>query len=582
MAVNQAGSTIEYKVLINNVPYTMDSLVSLNSSCDVFDSGQPTVGGCRSAQMKVSIFLSDTTTPLNELVPKKSECKVLYRNADDDESEWIPKGTFYINKRSLNKSGLLSLETLDAMDKANPLMYTTEGQVDQWPKTDIEVVDYICDVLGVDLDEDTEDILVNEYEVQYPGFGDGGFTIRQVLGYIGAMYGGNWIISGTNKLKLLRLCDFPCTAAQVTHDIGDDFAEDFNELLQYPTITRVTIDVGTDEETGDPIYYTSGTNDGAELEFECPWGTQAMADTLLDELDGFVYRPYELTNVVIDPSFELWDGIECSGIYTGITSYTRYFDPLFTADISATGEQEMDDEYPYVTQDELKQKQTNAKTTASLIVQSNRILAEVRRATEQEEVTESNVTDVRAAINAEIEERLAAVNALDTRIATLELDETALTLGFTVAQKSLKADLYDGDTLLSTANADFDYASYDEAAGLAGDAEANAKGYTDGEIAPVREVVEEVTTYFSFSNVGLIIGKTNSDSSILLSNTELDFRTRNNDGTINKVAWMSGDMLYAHNARFVGEVGFKSESYTGGYYAFIPQSNGHLTLKWIG
>ena len=368
----------EYKLTVNGVEYGLDSLVSLQSSCDVFQGSAPIIGQCIASQMKASLYLPSTS------IPRRAECKVYVRlTLGSSVSEWIEQGTYYIDKRRYNKTtGVLTLETFDSMMKTDKLMYTTTGQQEFWPKIDIEVVQTIAeDFLGVELDSNTETYIDQEYEVQYPGFGDGGFTVRQVLGYVGAMYGGNWIIDDTNHLKLLPLATFPSSAGSVDHVISDDFAEDYEELIPFQTISRVTIDVGTDEQTGDPVYYTSGDDTEAEFEFECPWGTQDMADHLLSELSTFVYYPYILTNALINPAFELWDGLLTSGVYSGITCYTRYFDPdLFTADISATGEDEIDSEYPYISRSDLVNKQSTANTTAKLIVTNNAINVEVTEA----------------------------------------------------------------------------------------------------------------------------------------------------------------------------------------------------------
>ena len=377
----------EFKIRVNNIEYGHDVIVSLNSSADIFNNSAPIVGQCISSTLKASLYLP------NNSIPRRSECKVLVRLTDGSSfSEWLPKGTFYINKRSNAKNGVLTIEAYDAMMKTDKVMYTQSGQQDTWPKTDIEVLTIIAeDYLGVEIDSATESAISKEYEIQYPGYGDGGYTVRQVLGYIGAMYGGNWIIDDYNHLKLLQLKNLPHTIGQTDHFLGEDLSSEFSQLIQFQTISRVTVNVGTDESTGDPIYYTAGS-DGFEFIIECPWGTQNMADQLLSDLSTVVYYPYIIDEALINPAFELWDGIGCDGVYSSITAYTRYFDPLFTAAVSATGESELEDEYPYVSQDELKQKQTNADTVAKLIVTNNNITSEVQRATDSETTISTRVT----------------------------------------------------------------------------------------------------------------------------------------------------------------------------------------------
>ena len=57
--------------------------------------------------------------------------------------------------------------------------------------------------MGVELDSRTA--LNGSYQVEYPN----DYTMREVLGYIGAVNGGNWNITETGKLRLVRLNELP-------------------------------------------------------------------------------------------------------------------------------------------------------------------------------------------------------------------------------------------------------------------------------------------------------------------------------------------------------------------------------------
>ena len=73
--------------------------------------------------------------------------------------------------------------------------------------------------MGVSIDSRTMAIMTRNYQINYPGIvledgvpqysTDGAMSMRQVLGYIGAMYGGNWVITDENKLRLIVLGDIP-------------------------------------------------------------------------------------------------------------------------------------------------------------------------------------------------------------------------------------------------------------------------------------------------------------------------------------------------------------------------------------
>lgn len=462
----------DYKIVINGVEYGQDSLIELESECDIFSGSAPVVGQCISARMKASLYL-----PINS-IPRQSECKLYTRlTLGSLASEWIEQGTFFIDKRLHDRAGKLTLQTFDAMRKGDKRMYISDGEQEEWPKTDIDVVEIIAeDFLGVNIHPSVYDIVTNAYEVQYPGYGDGGYTAREVLGFIGAMYAGNWIIDDNNYLKLLTLDRFaqrksgtgvefdlnpqtgilhvvypenydgPTFSLDATNghifvsypedydgpefvllddgtivavayspdfEISDDLAENFESLIPFQKISRVTINVGTDETTGDPIYYTSGDDTEAEFTIECPWGTQAMCDAILTQLSSWIYLPYNLTNVVFDPCFELWDCIHVQedDLFTGITAYRRYFHPeLYSADISATGEDEIDSEYPYESAQQREIKRTTATTRARLIVNSNMIAAEVIRATNAESGLSDDIDDAKVELNENMSDMAAVIN----------------------------------------------------------------------------------------------------------------------------------------------------------------------------
>ena len=67
--------------------------------------------------------------------------------------------------------------------------------------------------------------------------------------------------------------------------------------------TKVVISVSDDVE------YSAGTDTGRTMTLVCPWGTQAMAETLLSRVRGFQYQPFTAYGAHLDPSVELGDGV---------------------------------------------------------------------------------------------------------------------------------------------------------------------------------------------------------------------------------------------------------------------------------
>lgn len=106
-------------------------------------------------------------------------------------------------------------------------------------------------------------------------------------------------------------------------------------------ITGVTLRV--DGETT----YTSGDDTGRVLEKDCPWGTQSMCDSILASVRGISYQPFQGTDGLLDPAAEVGDGITIGDVYSTLVQTDITFDGLYTADPSAPGSSEVEDEYPY-------------------------------------------------------------------------------------------------------------------------------------------------------------------------------------------------------------------------------------------
>ena len=98
----------------------------------------------------------------------------------------------------------------------------------------------------------------------------------------------------------------------------------------------------------DEHYYTAGDDAGRALEIDNPWATQEMANEVLSNLKGYVYRPFDAADAALDPAAELGDAVTVGGIYSVLAHSDQRFDAGFTADISAPGEKEVDHEYPYL------------------------------------------------------------------------------------------------------------------------------------------------------------------------------------------------------------------------------------------
>lgn len=153
--------------------------------------------------------------------------------------------------------------------------------------------------------------------------------------------------------------------------VGAAVLGDFAAPKAYTPWSRVTIRVSDEKE------YTAGDDTGRTLTTDNPFGSQQMAEDMLRRLRGGSYQPYSGTDALLDPAAELGDAVEIRGCYGGIYSRKRRLEKLYSADISAPSDEEIDHEYPYKSSQARSITRTNQETRANLQILADRILAEV-------------------------------------------------------------------------------------------------------------------------------------------------------------------------------------------------------------
>ena len=173
--------------------------------------------------------------------------------------------------------------------------------------------------------------------------------------------------------------------------------ESFDKSEQFDGFSKVVIIVS------DEIEYSSGDDTGRTLTLNCPWGTQEIADNILQSIKGFQYQPMTANGALVDPSAEIGDGISANGVYSGIYSLGIKFNSNFPSDISAPADEEIDEEFPYKSSLERTVERQNKEVRASLSIQADRITQEV---TERQ----NQVGELRATLNVQAQQIEAKVS----------------------------------------------------------------------------------------------------------------------------------------------------------------------------
>ena len=198
----------ERKINIAGTDYGEDTIVSLTTTGGLFADGTLSVGSAVSREINLSLWNVSTTIPrMAKLIP-------YYRLSNGTQtSEWIQKGVYYIDTRSVD-SGLLTIHGYDDMLKAEQIW--TPDQSLEFPMPMTQAANIIADIMGVEIDART--VLNSAYTVDYPA---NDYTLRDVLRYIAAAHGGNWIMSDAGELWLVGLNTLPPETNYLCDEDGD-------------------------------------------------------------------------------------------------------------------------------------------------------------------------------------------------------------------------------------------------------------------------------------------------------------------------------------------------------------------------
>ena len=318
----------------------------------LFSSQSFTIGSCVSREIEVKFVLGDAVIP--RMAKIQPEIRLV--NDNGDVSEWIPKGTFWLDTRELDKeTGIMTIRGYDAMLKGEAT-YIASGVVGDWPKTMTSVASEIAGLMGLTMD--SRNNLDSTYMMQLPT----DYSMREILGYIAAANAGNWIITDDGKLRLVRVDD---TVDSV--DLGLS-AKTYHIAEPYQEFSKVEIDLSETD------YVEAGDDTGRTLEIAIPVVSTTQAQTIaadvLDALDGFIYTPLTADGAILDPAMEIGDAVTLGTTTSVLATQTMRLDSLCASDITAPGEDELDHEYPYesVGQREIKRKISKIETTFTVAV----------------------------------------------------------------------------------------------------------------------------------------------------------------------------------------------------------------------
>lgn len=400
----------ENRLTIGGVIYDESQIVSLSTSEPLFAQDTVSIGGAVAREIDFAAFL-------DESVPKRAQIIHEVRlRLEDEVSEWLQKGVYYIDTRSRDPlTGVTTVHGFDAMLMAEQEWIPPAK--DKFPMDMKTAVELTAATLGLTIDPRTTFKTGDAYKVDYP-VADAdeseeqqakGLSIRQMWRWVAAAHGGNFIINDVGQLRLVPLNALPEETGYLVTEAGRPIT--FGGVRILLNANASGGDAGGDKvfvgnravqaegiPAMDPIgkivlkvdnnnAYVSGSDTGGlTLEADCAYGSKQMADDLLAQLQGYVYRPVQAEDALIDPAAELGDGITISGVYTVLAQKDTLWDLLSAADIGAPGSAELESEFRF-TSSAAEKFQYQLATTRSLIAKNSesvQILVERTDGVEQE------------------------------------------------------------------------------------------------------------------------------------------------------------------------------------------------------
>lgn len=202
----------------------------------------------------------------------------------------------------------------------------------------------------------------------------------------------------------------------------------FDKAEQFDGYSKVIVIVS------DEIEYSAGTETGRTLTLNCPWGTQEVANNILESIKGFQYQPMTAEDALVDPSIEIGDGISANGVYSGVYSLETKFNSNLPATVSAPADEELYEEHTYIPKTEREVTRKFLDFQSQFKIQDGKISAEV-------DERKSDTKSIRATLEVQAGQITAKVNKNDGSSSTFGWAlETASWRIFSGSSTVLKAD----------------------------------------------------------------------------------------------------------------------------------------------
>ena len=186
------------------------AIISMSTQKSIFTGSTPTVGNCIAGQITAEMM-----KPKGD-IPRRARLAPYVRLTNGKEySEWLPKGVFFIDHREYSGD---ENERMTVYGYDHIILTENEfpSSTHTWPRKDIDVVRDIANEIGTSLDSRTIKIINKGYLINYPV----GYSMREVLENIAAMYAGSFIMSDMGELLLVTMFGIPKETSHLIDNVG--------------------------------------------------------------------------------------------------------------------------------------------------------------------------------------------------------------------------------------------------------------------------------------------------------------------------------------------------------------------------
>lgn len=362
-----------------------DMIVSIDKPEHIFSDG-PTLG-CTPSQ-KVDITMRKPVID----APFMARLALYSRVMNDSEtSEWLPKGVFYADTDYVTKDYRTPTVTIRGFDAMLLAEQDYPSSTMAWPARDIDILKEIAAFLGICVDPETVAMMNRGYLFPYPA----GYSCREVVGYLGMIYGGSIVISESGEFRLIKLNGIPKETSLMVTEMATSLSlvpekmrcvslsSQIASLTQnaasltsgklYGGYSKVILHVTTE------LAYTVGNDSGMTMELTMPFGTREIAQNILSDLVGYQYQSFDASDDLLDPAVQLGDALDVNGVYGGIYSMRSKMGKLFAADVGAPEVKQIDQTAKFKKSKDRQVVRDFMSVYAKLSIQADQIAAEVEQ-----------------------------------------------------------------------------------------------------------------------------------------------------------------------------------------------------------